>query len=872
MTKLVWINDSELFSIDPQNCPTRDRRQRTGIAALCFAVLVPCLFGAQPTVLNMSHDLVTYGIAAANLQPDTPAQDARPLFEMAVSYATNNNIGTVTADPGSYYFLSLHGGTTAHAYLNAAANVTIDWQGSDLYFANSNYAAITCANCSAVTLRNFTVDYQQLPFTQVMISAVDSGNGALTYTTMPGYQDPSAFNTNRAPDGSDAIYVFIFRNGTPLATVGRLNGMRTVNGNVITISNTNAPWANSSALATIQPGDVAVYTDRSGPPALNFVQGQNITVHNASIYSSGQIALYFGRTLAPTADHVQVIPRPGTTRLISSNADGIHISFANGASTYTNNIVERTCDDELAIAAEWIATVATTAGAQGTVTVTRSIVGVPFPENTPVSFVNPADDIVIGSATISTESPPSSAQTLAAGETVVLTLSQPVSGIAAGYEMIYADSSKHGSGSVISGNVARQGVFSRGVWLSGVDNVNVHDNLITQTSKPGIFVEQLAAPPGAGNLLDTAPSSGVTIQNNMVDHSVNYGGISEGPLLDAGSIQILSVGGGSGQVTSSPNSNIAIQNNLVSNAPRSAIRVENTSSGQVTGNSIQGYGSGATADVYYAPSCCETVAQYQSDFVQPVVVMNSAGVANSSNTAASGEGALISSVSVASYFPKAAPGSLVGGFWTNPTITTPAAASAPFPPTLGGVTVSVTDSAGTSRPAPVYYVASNILFFVVPEGTASGLATVTSAGFSGKLLVDTIAPGIYSQNSSGEGVAAATWELASSDGTVVNQGYVANVPCAPGTCVAVPIDMGATGDQLFITLYGTGMANVGSATNVYATIGGMTAQVTYAGPEGYQALDQVNIVVPRTLAGAGEVPIVLSIDGQTANPVTVSLK
>ena len=37
-------------------------------------------------------------------------------------------------------------------------------------------------------------------------------------------------------------------------------------------------------------------------------------------------------------------------------------------------------------------------------------------------------------------------------------------------------------------------------------------------------------------------------------------------------------------------------------------------------------------------------------------------------------------------------------------------------------------------------------------------------------------------------------------------------------------------------------------------------------------LDQVNIVVPSSLAGAGEVPVVLTVDGVTANVVTIDIK
>ena len=63
---------------------------------------------------------------------------------------------------------------------------------------------------------------------------------------------------------------------------------------------------------------------------------------NVSVYSSGQIAVYFGRVAGATADHVQVNPRPGTARLISSNADGIHVSFGLAKNTFANKIVRRT--------------------------------------------------------------------------------------------------------------------------------------------------------------------------------------------------------------------------------------------------------------------------------------------------------------------------------------------------------------------------------------------------------------------------------------------------------------------------------------------------------------------------------------------------
>jgi len=51
------------------------------------------------------------------------------------------------------------------------------------------------------------------------------------------------------------------------------------------------------------------------------------------------------------------------------------------------------------------------------------------------------------------------------------------------------------------------------------------------------------------------------------------------------------------------------------------------------------------------------------------------------------------------------------------------------------------------------------------------------------------------------------------------------------------------------------------------------SQVLFIGAQGqFAGLDQVNLVVPASLAGAGEVPVILKIDGQTANVVMIAVK
>ena len=815
---------------------------------------------AQAQSLNISRDLVANGIASSNLIPDTPALDARPLVEAAVTYAVQKHIPLVTADPGAYYFLTLRNSST-HVLLTSATNVTLDWQNSDLLFHASNASGVQCSNCSAVVMQNFTVDYQQLPFTQVTVTSVNPSAQTFDFAAIPGFQTPSDFNANRATDGSDAIWMFIFRNGVPIREAGRLGAKRPVTGNTIAISDVNDPWARAAQLAAIQPGDIVVFTDRSGPPALNFVNGQNNTVRNASIYSSGQIGLYFGRTSGAIADHVQVIPKPGTARLISTNADGIHTSFALGANVFTNNIVRRTCDDALAISAPWTATVNSANGTA--VTVARSFAA-PFPPGASVSFINPDTDAVAGTATIVSETPAFDQQKLTDGESVTLTLDRAVSGLAANFGMTDADAAKLGSGSVIANNTVQDGVFARGIWLAGVQGVSVHDNYVQRTSSNGIFIQQLS-----GNNTDAGPSSAIDIRNNLVDSALSYANVSHGVTFAAASIYAVSQNSANAEVTSSPHHNITVTDNRITNSARSAIRLENVNTGAISGNTIQGFGLAPNVNVFTAPACCETLAQYQTDFAQAVLTPSSVAISSSGNSTGDAH-TLVVNASTASGYPRLGTGSFAAaygaGFATTTVIATP-----PFPQSLNGVTVTVRDSTGTSRAAAIQAVTPGQVNYLVPDGTAAGIATVTIGSSSGSAQIDAVGPGLYSESGDGTGVAAATAALYGADGSVAAQSVFR---CTAGSaCVTAPLDLGKAGDQLVVTLYGTGIRNNTGIENATALVGGSRPKLLYAGAQPqYPGLDQVNIVIPRSLAGAGEVPVVLTIDGQTANAVTINIK
>jgi len=233
----------------------------------------------------------------------------------------------------------------------------------------------------------------------------------------------------------------------------------------------------------------------------------------------------------------------------------------------------------------------------------------------------------------------------------------------------------------------------------------------------------------------------------------------------------------------------------------------------------------------------------------------------------------MTTVSAASYSrPSAAPASIVSSFGSSLAERTEAA-SKPLPLSLGGVSVELIDAVGVARRAPMLLASGSQINWVVPAGTALGPASVRIRGAASDVLaieqlsIEPVAPALFTADASGSGVAAALAVRVSPDGT---QNLTEVFVCGDGTCAALPLSFG--GDDLFLVLFGTGIRGADQPGDVVASIDGEPATVTYAGPQSeFDGLDQVNVKVPRTLAGRGQVNVVITAAEHSSNAVTVRL-
>ena len=219
-------------------------------------------------------------------------------------------------------------------------------------------------------------------------------------------------------------------------------------------------------------------------------------------------------------------------------------------------------------------------------------------------------------------------------------------------------------------------------------------------------------------------------------------------------------------------------------------------------------------------------------------------------------------VNAASFTANFSPGALATVFGTNFTGAglNASAPSLPLASSLGGVSVQVNGVA-----APVLYASTTQINFQIPWETKPGSAAVlvSTNGFASAAVNITVlaaAPELFVQGSHAAALNS-DFSLNSSSNPTKAGGTLLAYLTGAGAVSNQPADGAAAGSNP--------ISDVSSA--VTATIGGQTADVSFAGlAPGFVGLWQVNVVVPAGVA-QGDLPLTVSVGGQTSNSANVSV-
>jgi uncharacterized protein (TIGR03437 family) len=207
---------------------------------------------------------------------------------------------------------------------------------------------------------------------------------------------------------------------------------------------------------------------------------------------------------------------------------------------------------------------------------------------------------------------------------------------------------------------------------------------------------------------------------------------------------------------------------------------------------------------------------------------------------------------------------------------------APLPFELAGASVSV-----GGRAASLLYVSPSRISFVVPQGLPQGeleMLVTSQDGYvsRGSIVVNTVAPALFTANGSGAGQA-----LALNGNEPAHASYDVNSPHALGADKRTRVTLFATGISAGATnIYpandvrmenGRIVVNVAEALTVEARCADgrlYHLPVEFAGAlEGRMpGLDQVNVLLHPEMRGAGLVDLTIVVNGQRSNTAAINIR
>jgi uncharacterized protein (TIGR03437 family) len=175
-----------------------------------------------------------------------------------------------------------------------------------------------------------------------------------------------------------------------------------------------------------------------------------------------------------------------------------------------------------------------------------------------------------------------------------------------------------------------------------------------------------------------------------------------------------------------------------------------------------------------------------------------------------------------------------------------------LPTSLAGSRVLVRDHGGVDREAPLFFVAPSQVNYLIPATTRRGPAQVTIVRqgeviATGAVEIEGAAPGLFTANATGQGVASAQVVRVVANGSL-EYAEVASFDPVRRQMVSRPVQL-------------------------RLVVGGLSLPVLYAGPQPqFIGVDQVNLLLPKELTARGEVEMQLFVEGKASNRVVIQLR
>lgn len=299
-----------------------------------------------PPLTNMTA-VVTLSVADFGAVPNDGIDDRVAVAAAVAAAKTMTGPVQIDFSPGSYDFMpsatdfSMTPGNAA-VLLQNCTNLVIDGHAAELLIHRQDVSAFWVVASTNLILRNFSVDYDPLPFSQGTVQSINAADGSFTFALQTGFpapDDPFFSTCDSWGMLKDPMHPGRLKTNCP--SFFYYKEISPVGDNRFSIVLSNA-----TQIASFAAGDVFVVNGRSASIG-RYQQSKEITFENFTVYASPS-ALFIGvQTSLLNVLNCRAVLKGD--RLITSGADAVHCQASRIGPWVENCDFEGLSDDCLTV-------------------------------------------------------------------------------------------------------------------------------------------------------------------------------------------------------------------------------------------------------------------------------------------------------------------------------------------------------------------------------------------------------------------------------------------------------------------------------------------------------------------------------------------
>lgn len=287
--------------------------------------------------------------------------DDRPAIQRAIDAAVKaDGPAALRFESGRVYRLARHVPANGMLIVAGAEDLTLDGAGATLLCHPSNRILAIHAS-KRIEVRNFTLDYAPLPFTQGRMQTVDAEAGCIEFQPGAGYSAPVLGGEELYRDFKDSDCVFVRADGKFTHSWLRIRGITEPSPGLFRCTFHGANVAEQ--LHRTKAGDLIVVKMKhpqgetlrapdgrfiATPVAnINVSFSEQVLLEHITSYAAPGMTFNAHGSEAVVLDRCAAIRKPGTDRLVAGQSDGCHLKSLTVMPRILNCRFEALMDDSI---------------------------------------------------------------------------------------------------------------------------------------------------------------------------------------------------------------------------------------------------------------------------------------------------------------------------------------------------------------------------------------------------------------------------------------------------------------------------------------------------------------------------------------------